>query len=73
MNEIEVTKFETIIESEGLSKGVFTEDCQVQYSLDKKIINKGTRITFMGLGKGKNAIVSNGGILLSLCMQGSLV
>ena len=27
----------------------------------------------MGLGKGKNAIVSNGGILLSLCMQGSLV
>ena len=62
MNEIEVTKFETIIESEGLSKGVFTEDCQVQYSLDKKIINKGT--TFMGLGKGKNAIVSNRGILL---------
>ena len=61
MNEIEVTKFETIIESEGLSKGVFTEDCQVQYSLDKKIINKGT--TFMGLGKGKNEIVSNGGIL----------
>ena len=28
--EIEVTKFETVIESVGLSKGVFIEDCQVQ-------------------------------------------
>ena len=53
MNEIEVTKFETIIESEGLSKGVFTEDCQVQ----KKIINRGT--TFMGIGKEKNEMVFN--------------
>ena len=57
MNEIEVTKFETFIESEGLSKGVFTEDCQVQYSLDKKIINRGT--TFMGIGKEKNEMVFN--------------
>ena len=53
MNEIEVTKFETIIESEGLSKGVFTEDCQVQ----NKIINR--RTTFMGIGKEKNEMVFN--------------